>query len=85
VVLSHGLPSFYDEALWTANQNDLAAASTNSIHVVVTNAGHRIDHDNPPIVEEAIHEVVDAVRGPAHQLPPCGASFTTLSGTCVIQ
>lgn len=82
-VLSHGIPLAYGEAQWQAGQNDLAMASTNSVHVIVTNAGHRIDVDNPPIVEEAVREVVTAARASTHQLPPCGAAFTGLSGKCV--
>lgn len=83
VVISHGhgiFPPRFEEA-WTRAQDDLAAFSTESVHVVATRAGHLIEYDQPDVVAEAIKQVVTAVRE-ATPLPPCEASFPALGAEC---
>lgn len=43
-------------------QNELAALSTDSTHVIATKAGHEIEVDEPELVIKAIREVVAKVR-----------------------
>lgn len=51
-------------------QNQLAALVPGAVHITNTNSGHNIMIDNAPVVINAIHMVVDAVR----------AGKTSLSG-----
>lgn len=68
-------------AAWFPIQDRLANASTDSLHVVVTGAGHIIYADNPAIVVAAIHQVVETVakRG---RLGLCAQVYPTLGGRC---
>jgi hypothetical protein len=52
---------------WLAAQ-DLLAASLNAKHIKETKSGHNIYLYEPQLVTDAIHEVVDAVRGGSRQL-----------------
>jgi len=52
---------------WLAAQ-DLLAASLNAKHIKETKSGHNIYLYEPQLVTNAIHEVVDAVRGGSRQL-----------------
>ena len=47
---------------WLATQNKLAALVPGAVHITVTHSGHFIMIDNAPVVIQAIHMVVDAVR-----------------------
>lgn len=73
VVLAHGKPlpnppgvsaalGEQLEAAWRAMQDDLPRLSTNSVYVVVENAGHHIQLDEPEVVVAAINEVVTSIR-----------------------
>jgi pimeloyl-ACP methyl ester carboxylesterase len=46
----------------SAAQNELAALVPGAVHITDTHSGHNIMIDNAPIVIQAIHMVVDAVR-----------------------
>lgn len=43
-------------------QDDLTALSTNSKRVVAKNSGHHVQLDEPQLVIDAIHQVVEAIR-----------------------
>jgi pimeloyl-ACP methyl ester carboxylesterase len=72
VVLRHGQP--FDvpadwprakvEALWAALQNGLVSLSPTSALLVATSSGHRIHQQQPDLVADAIHAVVDPSRWP---------------------
>jgi hypothetical protein len=44
-------------------QEKLAHLVPNARHVTNTNSGHEIQKEQPQLVIDAIHQVVDAVRG----------------------
>lgn len=70
VVLSHSANMVIDpnlspdlsgkiEQLWEKLQNDLAALSSNSTHLIAVNAGHYIQVDEPKLVIDAILKLID--------------------------
>jgi pimeloyl-ACP methyl ester carboxylesterase len=50
------------EPVWQTLQIQLATLSTNSKHIIVENAGHNIQFDQPQVVVDAILDVVENVR-----------------------
>jgi hypothetical protein len=76
VVLRHDIPFPGDaawptarvEALWKTLQDGLAAGSPASVEIQAQHAGHRIHQDQPDLVADAIHAIVDPARW-----PPAGA------------
>ena len=48
--------------IWTELQDDLATLSTNAEHVVVENAGHFIQKDQPEAVFKAIDRTLEELR-----------------------
>jgi len=48
--------------VWMGLQDELAALSTNSTHVVATGSGHGIQLDRPDLVIEAIRKLVEATK-----------------------
>jgi pimeloyl-ACP methyl ester carboxylesterase len=59
---------------WLDLQDDLARLSSRSGHIIAEHSGHYIHHDEPELVIDAIHKMVNAARAaPAtdgkHQLP----------------
>jgi pimeloyl-ACP methyl ester carboxylesterase len=78
VVLTHGrpfdwpagIPSATLEASWLSLQEDLAALTPNSRLVVAERSGHFIPGDQPDLVIDAIHQVVEAVRDPSTWTTP---------------
>jgi pimeloyl-ACP methyl ester carboxylesterase len=68
VVLTHGHPDEpggpfveQEERLWRQLQRELAQLVPGSRHVI-TQSGHDIQHEQPELVLDAIHDVVQAVR-----------------------
>jgi pimeloyl-ACP methyl ester carboxylesterase len=53
-----------DERLWQTLQNELAALVPNGKHVIAKRSGHDIQHEQPKLVINAVHKVVEAVRQP---------------------
>ena len=49
------------EAVWKELQNELTYMSGNSIHIIAENSGHVIHLDEPELVVDAIHDVLDIV------------------------
>ncbi len=72
VVLRHGRPfemgpdwpTAEVESLWTSLQEGLAAMSPQSALLLAAESGHRIHQDQPDLVADAIHAVVDPARWP---------------------
>jgi pimeloyl-ACP methyl ester carboxylesterase len=68
VVLSRGKRVWPDtpygdamEAAWKELQNELNYMSGNSTHIIAENSGHVIHLDEPELVVDAIHDVLDIV------------------------
>jgi hypothetical protein len=61
--------------------DDLAARSSDGIHVIAVNSGHFIYQTSPDLVTAAIIEVVEAVRS-GDSLAPCNDRFEDLAGAC---
>jgi pimeloyl-ACP methyl ester carboxylesterase len=73
-VLTHGHPDdpaarFIgpDERLWRNLQDELAALTPHSKHLIARHSGHDIQEDQPQLVLRAITDVVQAVRHPARR------------------
>ncbi len=72
VVLHHGIPfpggpdwpTDRVEALWLRLQQGLAAMSPTSTLLLATTSGHHIHEDQPDLVADAIHALVDPSRWP---------------------
>jgi pimeloyl-ACP methyl ester carboxylesterase len=82
VVLRHGRPfelgpdwpSDKVEALWRSLQEGLARLSPRSALLLAATSGHRIHQQQPDLVADAIHAVVDPSRWPPTE-PPASAVF----------
>jgi len=48
--------------IWVELQEELALLSSNSTHILVEGSGHFIQHDDPPLVVEAILGVLEEAR-----------------------
>jgi pimeloyl-ACP methyl ester carboxylesterase len=71
IVLSAGKDDFEDapeasaavqRAEFDRGQRALASLSTNARRIVALSSGHRIHLEEPDLVTEAIHQVIDAIR-----------------------
>lgn len=67
---------------WLAMHEELAALSTNHVHVLAARSGHNIPLDQPRLVVEAIRQVAEAART-ATVLEPCGVRFEEVGGECL--
>jgi pimeloyl-ACP methyl ester carboxylesterase len=63
--------------VWTRLQNELAALSSQSVHVRVPSSSHFVQEDAPEVVQAAITAAVGAVR--AGKLPTCQEVFGDVS------
>ena len=50
---------------WSGMQDELAALSSDSVHMTAVNAGHNVHLDEPLLVVQAIRNLVDRCRGTA--------------------
>ena len=66
---------------WRVLHADLAARSTNAIHVIAVDSGHMIQEEEPDLVIAAIEEVLAAVRT-GQPLEPCDDRFADVGGEC---
>jgi hypothetical protein len=82
VVLTQGQMNGSFAVDWSRFQDELAALSTSSVHVVAKNSDHMIQENAPDLVVEGVREVVDAVRS-GGSLPPCGMAWVTRDADCV--
>jgi pimeloyl-ACP methyl ester carboxylesterase len=60
--------------LWMTLQDELAALSTNRVHVVATRSSELVMSDAPRVVIRAVRAVVEAART-GNPLPPCPQVF----------
>ncbi len=73
IVIRHGIPDLFAsmpaeqakqaEIVWQELQTDLAKLSSNSQMLVAEKSGHGIQIDQPSLVVDAIHQMVNTVRG----------------------
>jgi pimeloyl-ACP methyl ester carboxylesterase len=67
--------------LWDRMQDELAALSENSVHVVALASNHDVPSGQPSVIVRAVQAVVDAARNHAH-LPPCRRLFSGSDVRC---
>ena len=82
VVLTQGQIGGGFEIDWSHFQDELAALSTNSLHVVAAESGHGIHEEAPKLVVEAVAADVEAVRS-GSRLPACGPRFEAVGAECL--
>jgi pimeloyl-ACP methyl ester carboxylesterase len=66
---------------WLRLHTELAARSTDSVHLIALDAGHMIQEDSPDLVTTAIEEVLVALRT-GKPLAPCDNRFRDVGGVC---
>lgn len=71
------------DPLWQRMQDQIASASSDSIHVLATGSGHSIEKDNPALVAAAVQVMEDAIRRDGGTLHACGPPLTVLGGRCL--
>jgi pimeloyl-ACP methyl ester carboxylesterase len=67
---------------WTTMQDELAALSSDRVHVIALHSEHFVQHWQPQVVIRAVQAVVDAARANA-SLPPCPRVFNGPGTRCV--
>jgi pimeloyl-ACP methyl ester carboxylesterase len=67
---------------WTTMQDELAALSSDRVHVVALRSAHVVQHGQPLVVIQAVKAVVDAARTSA-PLPPCPRVFSGPGVRCI--
>ena len=67
---------------WTAMQDELAALSSDRVHVVALRSEHVVQHGQPLVVIRAVKAVVDAARARA-PLPSCPRVFGGPGERCI--
>ena len=67
--------------LWDSMQDELAALSDNSVHVVALASNHDVPTGQPSVIVRAVDAVVGAARSHA-RLPPCRRLFTGSDVRC---
>jgi hypothetical protein len=50
--------------VWSRLQDELAAVSSDSVHMTAVRAAHNVHLDEPMLVVQAIRDLVDRCRGP---------------------
>jgi pimeloyl-ACP methyl ester carboxylesterase len=73
IVIRHGIPDLFAnmpaeqakqaETVWQELQAELAKLSSNSRMLVAEKSGHGIQIDQPSLVVDTIHEMINAIRG----------------------
>ena len=67
---------------WTTMQDELAALSSDRVHVVALRSEHFVQHGQPLVVIRAVKAVVDAARARA-PLPSCPRVFSGPGERCI--
>ena len=91
IVLSHGRsadpserppgwPIAEEERIWRETHAELARMVPAGRHVVAEGVGHDIHQERPELVNEAIRQVVSAVRAPSTWATPAASPATTPGG-----
>ena len=84
IVLNHGRQAFSTlaaERSWTKMQRQLAADSSNAIHVIADGSRHFIEVDQPRLVATAVEQLAAAIRKGRHLR--CVPAFEASGGRCV--
>jgi alpha/beta hydrolase fold len=82
VVLTQGEINGDFEGSWAQFQDELAALSTNSLHLVARGSGHEIPKEAPKLLTTAIGDAVAAVRG-SSRLASCGEALERVGAECL--
>jgi pimeloyl-ACP methyl ester carboxylesterase len=82
VVLTQGKINGDFEGSWAQFQDELAALSTNSLHLVARGSGHEIAKEAPQLLTTTVGDVVAAVRG-SSRLAPCGEALEQVGAECL--
>lgn len=83
VVLTQGQINGDFEVDWSHFQDELAALSTNSLHMVARDSGHEIMRADPELIVEAAKAVIEATRT-GTRLPHCGDRFEKVGAECLV-
>jgi pimeloyl-ACP methyl ester carboxylesterase len=67
---------------WTTMQDELAALSSDRVHVVALRSEHVVQHGQPLVVIQAVKAIVDAARARA-PLPSCPRVFSGPGARCI--
>ena len=85
IVLTRGELEGFDDATmkrWIQGHVELAALSTNSMHLIAFDAGHAIHWDSEALVEKAVDAVVESARS-REPLPECDQyEWAPYTGEC---
>ena len=65
---------------WAALQNENAALSASSVHIVAQSAGHHVQRDDPELVNSAIADLVQRTRARTSSRP-CGVTRPSSSSS----
>lgn len=82
VVLTQGQMSGPFVRDWSRVQDELAALSTNALHLVAKDSGHTIQEEAPELVVASAKAIVDAVRS-GGDIPACGPTFEAVGAECL--
>ncbi len=82
IVLTQGQISGDFASAWSGFQDELAALSSNSLHMVAKDSGHSIQDDAPDLVNASIRAVLQSARS-GSTLPSCDAAFEVVGAECL--
>lgn len=82
IVLTQGQMSGQFAIDWSRFQDELAALSSNALHIVARDSDHGIQDKAPALVIDAIRADVEALRATS-RLASCGPRFESLGGECL--
>jgi hypothetical protein len=82
IVLTQGQINGDFEVEWARFQDELAALSSNSLHLIAAKSGHMIMQDDPALLVAMVATAVEAVRN-GSSLPACNPSFVALGAECL--
>jgi hypothetical protein len=70
------------EVLWSRYQDELAALSTDALHMVATESDHFVQEDRPELVIATVQAVLEAAAS-GQALPPCGPAYEAVGAECL--
>ena len=72
-----GWPIIEEERIWRETHAELARMVPNGRQIVAEGIGHDIHHEQPQVVNDAVRQVVVAVRDPSTWATPTASPATT--------
>jgi hypothetical protein len=72
-----GWPIIEEERIWRQMHAELARMVPNGRHIVAEGVGHDIHHEQPDFVNDAVRQMVAAVRDPSTWAMPTANPATT--------